>query len=74
MSQRAPQLTGDEVTRVLRRRGFVLISQRGSNQKWRHPEAGRQVIVPYHAGKQLPTGTLKSIIEGSGIPERDFRR
>lgn len=32
----------------------------------------RQVIVPYHKGKQLPLGTLKSIIEGSGILEEEF--
>jgi predicted RNA binding protein YcfA (HicA-like mRNA interferase family) len=34
---------------------------------------GKQVIIPYHKGKQLPLGTLRSIIEGSGIPEEKFR-
>jgi predicted RNA binding protein YcfA (HicA-like mRNA interferase family) len=58
------------VTRVLRRHGFSLISQKGSHQKWRHPN-GRQVIVPIHGQKPIPIGTIKSIIEGSGLP-RDF--
>ena len=36
-------------------------------------KSGKQVIVPYHKGKQLPLGTLKSIIDGSGISEENFR-
>ena len=74
MAQRRPRLTADEVIRVLRRHGFSLISQRGSHQKWRHPDTGRQVIVPYHRGRQLPLGTLNSIIEGSGVPQVEFHR
>ena len=73
MAQRLPRLRADEVTRVLRRHGFSLVSQRGSHQKWRHIESRRQVIVPFHKGKQLPLGTLNSIIEGSGIPQEEFR-
>ena len=71
--QRLPRLTADEVIRVLRRNGFELISRRGSHQKWRDPYTRRQVIVPYHRGKQLPLGTLDSIIEGTGISREEFR-
>ncbi len=74
MAQRLPRLTSDEVTTVLRHQGFLLVSRRGSHQKWRHPETGRQVIVPHHRGRQLPLGTVNSIIEGSGIPRDEFRR
>ncbi|MSQ07363.1 MAG: addiction module toxin, HicA family [Dehalococcoidia bacterium] len=73
MAQRLPRLTSDEVVRILRRHGVSLISQRGSHQKWRHSIAGRQVIVPYHRGRQLPLGPLDSIIEGSGIPMAECR-
>ena len=34
---------------------------------------GRQVIVAMHGKKSIPIGTLKSIIEGSGIPVEAFR-
>jgi len=57
---------------VLRRNGFVLAHQRGSHQKWRHPD-GRQVIVAQHGGKPIPMGTLKSIIKGCGLNADDFR-
>ena len=72
MAQRLPRLRADEVTRVLRRHGFELVSQRGSHQKWRHPNTGRQVIVPNHRGRILPLGTLNSIIDGSGISRVEF--
>ncbi len=72
MAGKLPRLKASEVVRILERYGFILISQRGSHQKWRNQDTGKQVIVPYHKGKQLPLGTLRSIIEGSGIPEEEF--
>ena len=73
MARKLPRLQANEVIRTLEQHGFGLISQRGSHQKWRNDDTGRQVVVPYHKGKQLPLGTLRSIIEGSGIPEEKFR-
>jgi predicted RNA binding protein YcfA (HicA-like mRNA interferase family) len=58
--------------RVLRRHGFALAGQKGSHQKWRHPD-GRRAIVPLHGAKPLPIGTLKSIIEGAKLMPDDFR-
>jgi len=49
-----------------------MVGQRGSHQKWRHLN-GRQVIVATHGKKPIPIGTLKSIIEGSGLSVDDFR-
>ena len=72
MSPRFPRLTAREVIAILRRHGFVLVSQRGSHQKWRNDKTGKQVIIPYHKGKRLPIGTLKAIIEGSGISPDEF--
>ncbi len=72
MSQRFPVRNAKEVVKVLRKHGFALIAQSGSHQKWRH-ENGRQVIVAMHGSKPIPIGTLKSIIEGSGLDAEDFR-
>ncbi len=73
MGKKLARLKAGEIIKILHQHGFILVSQRGSHQKWRHPETGNQVIVPYHKGKQLPLGTLKSIIDGSGIPEEEFQ-
>lgn len=73
MAQKLPRLKADEIIKILRQYGFILISQRGSHQKWHNQDTGKQLIVPYHKGKQLPLGTIRSIIEGSGIPKEEFR-
>jgi predicted RNA binding protein YcfA (HicA-like mRNA interferase family) len=72
VSRRFPVCTAKDIVRVLRQRGFALVSQKGSHQKWRHPN-GRQVVVPMHGNKPIPTGTLKSIVEGAGLAADDFR-
>jgi predicted RNA binding protein YcfA (HicA-like mRNA interferase family) len=72
MSRRFPVRNANEVIKVLRRHGFVLVGQSGSHQKWRH-DNGRQVIVAMHGSKPIPIGTLKSIVEGSGLDVEDFR-
>jgi predicted RNA binding protein YcfA (HicA-like mRNA interferase family) len=72
MARKLPRLKASEIIKVLQQHGLILVSQRGSHQKWRNDDMGKQVIVPYHKGKQLPLGTLRSIIEGSGIPEEKF--
>ena len=72
MSERLPVCSATEVVRVLRKQGFAMVSRKGSHQKWRHAN-GRQVIVAMHGNKSIPIGTLKSIIEGSGLTVDDFR-
>ncbi|MEN9574928.1 MAG: hypothetical protein RL514_2783 [Verrucomicrobiota bacterium] len=72
MSQRYPVCNAKEVVKVLRHHGFMLAGQSGSHQKWRHTN-GRQVIVAMHGSKPIPIGTLKSIVEGSGLDVEEFR-
>jgi predicted RNA binding protein YcfA (HicA-like mRNA interferase family) len=67
-----PRLTADQVISILRRAGFRLAGSSGSHQKWRNVESGKQVIVPYHRGQVLPLGTMRSIIEGSGLPNTEW--
>ncbi len=72
MGERLPICNTKQVIRVLRRHGFEKVAQKGSHQKWRHPD-GRQVIVADHGSKLIPIGTLRSIIEGSKLSVDDFR-
>ncbi len=71
ISRRLPVRNAKEVIRALRKHGFQQIDQSGSHQKWRNEE-GRQVIVPFHGSKSIPIGTLKSILEGSGLRPEDL--
>ena len=72
MSRRFPVCNAKQVVKVLRKHGFALAGQAGSHQKWRHAN-GRQVIVATHGSKPIPIGTLKSVIEGSGLDVAEFR-
>jgi predicted RNA binding protein YcfA (HicA-like mRNA interferase family) len=62
------------VIAVLRRYGFLLVGTAGSHRKWRNLATAKQVIVPYHRGRILPLGTMKAIIEGSGIDPAAWAR
>lgn len=64
--------SSDDVAKVLRRHGFMLVSQKGSHAKYRRGGApARTVIVPM-GRKDLRVGTFHSIIEQAGLTEDDF--
>jgi predicted RNA binding protein YcfA (HicA-like mRNA interferase family) len=58
MGQRYPTCNANDVIRVLRRKGFAKVGQKGSHQK-RH-EDGRQVIVADHGSNQSQSELLKA--------------
>lgn len=70
---RLRRMNADEVERILRKYGFELISQKGSHRKWRSQDRDAQVIVPYHRGRDLPTGTLRNIMVTATIPEEEWK-
>jgi len=67
-----PRLTSDQVISILRHHGFLWVGQSGSHQKWRNPVTAKQVIVAHHRGRVLPLGTMRAIIEGSGIAPAEW--
>jgi predicted RNA binding protein YcfA (HicA-like mRNA interferase family) len=73
MGEKFRQFTAKELERLLSRYGFIQISQKGSHRKWRNFETGRRVIVPFHAGRNLPLGTLRNILTTADIPEHEWR-
>jgi predicted RNA binding protein YcfA (HicA-like mRNA interferase family) len=72
MPGRVSRLTAREVERILAAHDFKLVSQRGSHRKWRNETTRKQVIVPEHAGKTLPLGTLRNIMQNASIPDADW--
>ena len=52
--------------------GFVYKSSKGSHVKYENKRAGRVVIVPRHGNKDIPVGTLQSIITRSGLSRELF--
>jgi len=67
------RLSGRDVRRILERHDFVCVRQRGSHMVLqRRREDGGTVTVPVPDHKELKTGTLRGIIEQSGLPRSLF--
>jgi predicted RNA binding protein YcfA (HicA-like mRNA interferase family) len=73
-SRGTPRLSADQVISILRQHGFTLAGSAGSHQKWRNVLTAKQVIVPYHRGRILPLGTIRAIVEGSGIDPENWTK
>ncbi|OGI05925.1 MAG: hypothetical protein A2Y40_07775 [Candidatus Margulisbacteria bacterium GWF2_35_9] len=57
------------IINVLKKQGFIFISQKGSHVKYRKTD--KTVIVP-HPRKEIPMGTFRSILRQSGLSEKNF--
>jgi predicted RNA binding protein YcfA (HicA-like mRNA interferase family) len=66
-----PSLTSKELIRILLRNGFILDRSHGSHQIYYHPETRKRAIIPMHT-KDLPIGTLMSILKQEGIDKSEL--
>lgn len=68
-------LSAAEVTRLLRDHGYRFMHQTGSHLIYRRQLAGGDsATVPVPNRREIPVGTLKSIISLSGLDESLFRK
>jgi len=65
--------SSEAIVAVLRKKGFVFVSQKGSHAKfrYRYGSSVHTVIVPM-AKKEIPLGTFRSILRQSGLSKNDF--
>ncbi|MCS6923054.1 MAG: type II toxin-antitoxin system HicA family toxin [Fimbriimonadales bacterium] len=56
-----------EVIRKLHKLGFEGPYGGGKHPVMRHPETGVKISVPAHANRDLPKGTLRSIVDAAGV-------
>jgi len=69
---RPPAISGKNLVRALERDGFSVRRQTGSHVLLEHGD-GRMVVVPVHANKDLPTGTLRGILRDAEISSEHLR-
>ncbi len=67
-----PALTSKKVLTILQENGFEIDHTTGSHHIMYHPISKKRVTLPYHS-KDLPKGTLFSIIRMSGISRDSFK-
>jgi len=56
-----------QVIRLLEKNGWVLKTQKGSHKQFVHPEKSGKITVASHGKKEIPPGTLKSILKQAGL-------
>jgi predicted RNA binding protein YcfA (HicA-like mRNA interferase family) len=68
-------LSAAEVCKILKSNGFVQVRQSGSHIIMRRElPGGDSATVPVPNKREIPKGTLKSIIALSGVDEALFRK
>ena len=67
-----PRASGRAVLRALQRGGFRHSHTRGSHHYLRRPGAGGLVVVLVHGNRDLPAGTLRSILRQAGLTAEEL--
>ncbi|OHA31302.1 MAG: hypothetical protein A3B11_01645 [Candidatus Taylorbacteria bacterium RIFCSPLOWO2_01_FULL_44_26] len=66
-----PVLTAKKVIRILQKEGFEIDHTTGGHYIFFNPTTKKRATVPFHV-RDLPKGTLLSIIKSSGISREYF--
>lgn len=69
---RLPRVSGKAVLQALRRGGFELSHVRGSHHYLKKPGVAALVSVPVHGNRDLPAGTLGSILKQANLTVEDL--
>lgn len=60
--------SSEEIIRRIQLDGWEKVAQKGSHVQFKHPTKKGRVTIP-HPNKDLPKGTVKSILKQAGIAE-----
>jgi len=74
MSQvRLPSVNARQAIRALEKGGFEVVRSAGSHRRLVHKtDPKRQTTVALHKGKDIPRGTLESILKQAGLTHDEF--
>ena len=68
-----PSITSKSLIKTLKRVGFQLDHSTGSHLIFYNSETKKRAVIPFHK-KDLPKGTLLSILKEAGISKEEIRR
>lgn len=66
-----PSVRPKDIEKLLRKSGFILKRQTGSHRIYFNLKLDKTVVVPFHS-REIPQGTIRSIVKQSGLPEKVF--
>jgi predicted RNA binding protein YcfA (HicA-like mRNA interferase family) len=56
-----------QVVRLLEKNGWILKTKKGSHKQFVHPKKPGKITVADHGKKEIPPGTLNSILKQAGL-------
>lgn len=56
-----------ELTKLMKKGGCYFLEHRGEHDLWYSPLTGKEILVPRHPGKEIPTGTASRIKKDAGL-------
>jgi predicted RNA binding protein YcfA (HicA-like mRNA interferase family) len=56
-----------DIVKLIEHDGWFLKRSSGSHHIYKHPSKPGTVVVAYHGAKDLPEGTVKSILKQAGL-------
>lgn len=68
------QISGKKLQRILEKKGFLFVSQKGSHIKLEKKIDGGKIIVIIPNHKTLKPGTLRNILRHTGLTVADLKR
>jgi predicted RNA binding protein YcfA (HicA-like mRNA interferase family) len=66
--------SSSEIIKVLQKKGFVCVSQKGSHAKFRKTGSPVLTAIVPAGRKEIPFGTFKSILRQANVNEDDFKK
>lgn len=66
-----PSFKPRDLERILLKNGFIIKRQTGSHRIYHNFKIEKTTVIPYHS-KDIPQGTLRSIIKQTGLNEEIF--
>ncbi|KKP52190.1 MAG: hypothetical protein UR42_C0008G0020 [Candidatus Roizmanbacteria bacterium GW2011_GWA2_33_33] len=66
-----PSFKPRDLEKILLKNGFMIKRQTGSHRVYHNFKSEKTTVVPFHS-KDIPQGTLRSIIKQTGLNENIF--
>jgi len=60
-------MKSDKLLKLLKKNGWYEIRQKGSHKILAKEGRENKLVLPYHRGKEVPTGTCHRILKQAGI-------
>ena len=67
-------LSSAAIIRVLQKKGFLYVSQKGSHVKFRKIGNPTLTVIVPAGRKEIPYGTFRSIVRQAALSESDFTK